>query len=315
MEDISMQNTILAKLLLLPLLLCLSLLAHADNDYSNIYIFGDSLSDTGNLAAVYGDLPPPYYQNRITNGPVAVDTLTAKLEQTALASLLGGNNYSVAGAKASGVEQQDLQTQLYFFNERNNYIAPADALYIIFLGGNDIRSASYQPNPVIAESIIETAIAKIQYSIKNLYQNGARSFYVINAPNIGLIPETRLNAEALNNPALITQAEEFTKKYNLKLRQLVESLEEKFDMDIEEFNLFKLFNKIVRKAKKYGFTNSTDACFSSVTYLPRADCDFEQFIFFDEIHPSARVHKLFAEAFYKKLAEEDGDNDNENDDD
>lgn len=44
-------------------------------DYSDVYIFGDSLSDTGNLASVTADLPFPYYMNRVTNGPVAVEVI------------------------------------------------------------------------------------------------------------------------------------------------------------------------------------------------------------------------------------------------
>ena len=80
----------------------------AASDISQLVIFGDSLSDTGNLGSVIGGIPAPYFNNRISNGPVAVETLSAKFNDTANASLhlLGlnaGHNYAVAGAKAGCV--------------------------------------------------------------------------------------------------------------------------------------------------------------------------------------------------------------------
>ncbi len=45
--------------------------------YSKLYIFGDSLSDIGNIAsATFGSDPGPYYwNNRFSNGPVWVEDL------------------------------------------------------------------------------------------------------------------------------------------------------------------------------------------------------------------------------------------------
>ena len=53
--------------------------------FSEIYVFGDSLSDNGTLAgAVDVDLPSPWSSeppdfNRISNGPVAVERLASSL--------------------------------------------------------------------------------------------------------------------------------------------------------------------------------------------------------------------------------------------
>ncbi len=48
--------------------------AHVKAQFSQLYTFGDSLSDTGNLASITLDFPPPFFMNRISNGPVAVET-------------------------------------------------------------------------------------------------------------------------------------------------------------------------------------------------------------------------------------------------
>jgi len=317
-----MRKYSISKIILLPLLLLVSLSTQASNNYSNVFIFGDSLSDTGNLASVIGGIPAPYYKNRISNGPIAVDVLTGKMGFDANASLhlLGlnaGQNYSVAGARASGNAPIDLDNQILAFQANQGFTAPADALYIIFIGGNDVRDALYEPNDAIANSTLQTALNKVKKATSVLSQMGARSFLVINVPNIGLIPETSLIAAATNNPTLIQRAENFTVSYNKNLHQLVETLEHTNEIEIAEFDLFKLFGNIMKQAAELGFTNNTEACFSSMTFSFNPDCNFglnaDQFVFFDEIHPTKRVHALFGNAFYKAVYEDDEDKSEEED--
>ncbi len=46
------------------------------------------------------------------------------------------------------------------------------------------------------------------------------------------------------------------------------------------------------------------------------DCNYgfnaDQFVFFDEIHPTARVHSIFGEAFLKALNDDSDDDDEHN---
>jgi len=302
--------------LTLPVFLLISSWAQAAPNFSNVYIFGDSLSDTGNLASVIGEFPQPYYMNRVTNGPVSVDILTKNLGNTANASLhlLGlneGTNYSVAGAKAGGEEQIDLNTQVLAFQVNHNFVAPSDALYVVFIGGNDVRSALIVADNKEAKAIVKTAAKEVKSAIENLSLIGAKSFLVVNAPNIGIIPETQLIAAATANPDLIDRGRMLSKKYRKALHKAVESLEEHNDIEIAEFDLFRLFNRLVKNADKHGFTNTTDACFSSVTFSFHPDCNFglnfDQFIFFDEIHPTARVHAMVGEAMAEAMLDTEYD--------
>ncbi|MDJ0739335.1 MAG: SGNH/GDSL hydrolase family protein [Gammaproteobacteria bacterium] len=58
----------------------------------DVFIFGDSLSDTGNMSALSGGLiPPPSYAGVFSNGPVWVDQVAAEL------GLPGVNNAYVSG--------------------------------------------------------------------------------------------------------------------------------------------------------------------------------------------------------------------------
>lgn len=309
-----MRHLKLVKTLLASLFLLLSIPGYADNRYSEMYVFGDSLSDTGNLASVLGDFPPPYYGNRITNGKVSVEVLAEKLglELKTSLHLLGlnvGSNYAVAGARAGGIEPIDLDTQLLAFQANNNFVAPRDALYVVFIGGNDVRDAIYSENAAQAESIINTAAAKIHKTIRVLNKAGARHFLLINVPNLALIPETRLIAAATGNSALIQQAENYSVAINKRIHEAVEGLEHSSHIDITEFDLFEFFNQVMANYTDYGFSNNQDACFFTSTGQFNPLCNyganFDSFIFFDEIHPTAKLHGIFADAFYKELVEDD----------
>ena len=73
---------------------CLSAPAHA----GNFYAFGDSLVDNGNIPKLTGiDYPPPpYYQNRFSNGPVWAEYFPGLTGLGFTAS----NDYGVGGAFA-----------------------------------------------------------------------------------------------------------------------------------------------------------------------------------------------------------------------
>jgi len=305
-----MRKKSLLKLLIIPLMLSISFLALAEARYSKLYIFGDSLSDTGNLASIAGAFPPPFFNNRVSNGPVAIDTLAAKLGLSAdaslhLLSMNAGTNYAVASARASRNTPFDLNTQILSFQANHAFIAPSDALYVIFIGGNDIYDALVSGNINAANMTIQTAITNIKNAITALTQMGARSFMVMDAPNIAFLPETKIIAAVTNNPELLTQATQLSERFNEQLHNMIKQIKHEEDISITEFKLNKLFTKLLKKATKLGFSNSSDACFSTVTYTFHPDCDFganfDQFFFFDEVHPTARVHKLVGEAMYKKL--------------
>jgi len=319
---------------LAPIVLVFSSWVYADASYNQVYVFGDSLSDTGNLASVIGDFPsPPYYMNRVTNGAVAVEILANKLGLTAEASLhlIGpevGTNYSVAGANAAGTEPIDMAAQTTIFMANHGNVAPGDALYVIFIGGNDIRSARNTNDSSLANAIVDGAAIQVQNTINQLAQSGARSFLLINAPDIGVIPETRILSQLTNDPGMLKRATRLSKRFRKKLNDVVDQLDEaedqydtapayddSNDFEVVQFNLLKFFNKVIKHASRSGFTNTTEACFSSITNTFSPGCNFgqnfDQYIFFDEIHPTARVHAIIGNAFFQALDLDDEDEDDQ----
>ena len=298
------------KLLLICFLYVFASASFADTYYSGLYIFGDSLSDTGNAASIIGPLPPPFYMNRISNGPVAVDVFADKLGLSAEASLhlVGpavGGNYAVAGANALGNNPEDLGYQIAAFLANKGYVAPSDALYVVMIGGNDIRSERGELDLEVAKATIDAAAAQVQGAMETLILAGAKSFFLVNSPNIALIPETGLIAESVGDSEMFKRAKKLSNHYRVRLKEIAELLNNQPGVNVTEFDFYKFLNKLVNHAEDYGFTNWTDACFSSISFTFYPDCNyglnFDKYVFFDEIHPTARSHELIGEAFYKTL--------------
>ncbi|MGZ9082256.1 MAG: SGNH/GDSL hydrolase family protein [Rhodoplanes sp.] len=74
--------------------------------YTNMFVFGDSLSDTGNVYDLTrGILPaPPYAGGRFSDGPVYAEYMAKGLGLPLDNVLSGGTNYAFGGAETnSGV--------------------------------------------------------------------------------------------------------------------------------------------------------------------------------------------------------------------
>ena len=83
----------------------------AAGPFNNLVLFGDSLSDIGNIAAQpFINTPGPYYWNgRFSNGPVYAETLATGLGLPALirSTASGGADYAYGGAKTTGTAFPD----------------------------------------------------------------------------------------------------------------------------------------------------------------------------------------------------------------
>ncbi|HIN33892.1 MAG TPA: hypothetical protein EYM83_08145 [Nitrospirales bacterium] len=275
--------------------------------FSNIYIFGNSLSDTGNFATVAGEFPAPFFENRVSNGQVAVEVLATSLGLSADASrhLVGpavGTNYAVAGARAAGLDPIDLSAQIDAFLLNNEDIAPSDALYVVAIGGNDVRDARDEPDNEISKQIIRGAVDGIEESIRALVSAGAKAILVENVPDIGTIPETRILAATLNDQGVIQRGTKRTERFNRQLSKSVGNIEGDLGVDLVDFNLFLFSQSVITNGNGLGFTNTQDPCFSQATGTFHMECNvganFDHFIFFDEIHPTAKANQRIGRALF-----------------
>lgn len=322
------------KLLKMKLVTCASLLAAAftvnASDYSNVYVFGDSLSDNGNLSAL---APEQTYGDRFTNGPVAVEIVAGALGHTLtpsyhLAGGTTGNNFAIAGAKAVDEDGDEatpdinLPTQVNAFLAINGGVAPSDALYIMLIGGNDIRAAREIRSTVVfaetaeerqairkaANQSLTAAVESEQAQLAKLIAAGATHIIVSNAPDIGAIPETDIVAAGLLNYAttdsqirkvarLPQVTTKLSTKYNRKLARKLARTEHQTGVDIIEYDLFSFLADQVENAEDYGYINTDDACAYMLSNggALHSECDgyttASGFLFYDEIHPTTQAHQ------------------------
>jgi phospholipase/lecithinase/hemolysin len=285
--------------LLLSLIFPLKVLA---KDYDNIYVFGDSLSDTGNVFnATNGIIPPsPTYSNgRFSNGPIWVDYLASDLGLT----LNLKNNFAFGGA-TTGTENIGLATLPGLQQQINNFVAEnqtadSNALYIIWAGTNDYLSYFFggDPNPT-------NTVANLSAALTSLVADGAKDIMVVNLPDLGKSPFA--NFDSQRSDLFNTFSSEHNSSLNTEIQVLSQQLSP--DTNIIELNVNSLFDRIVAAPEEFGFTNVTNSCVSEDLSVVPIDvptqqvfCNPEEFLFWDEVHPTTTAHKLIGELAFSAL--------------
>lgn len=264
-------------------------LAQANTSFSNLYVFGDSLSDVGNISSFFGGLIPlpPYAPGRFSDGDVWVEYLAADLGLGMSASENGGTNYAWGGAVTGGNEFDlpplDLTQQTGRFLTDTGGAADSGALYVVWGGGNDVRD----------ENTVNS-IDNLEQVISDLAAAGAENFLVPNLPNIGLTPESLGDGSSAVKEAL-------TIDFNAGLEALIDELNNSLAINIVLFDVFDLFDRLVNDpafAAAFGLTNVNEACFTGVTGLGGEGdvcANPDEYVFWDGIHPTTAAHGLLAD--------------------
>jgi phospholipase/lecithinase/hemolysin len=170
-------SNILINVSLLSIFLLLSGSSFAQTTFTNFIAFGDSLSDTGNINSGLPNLPSPFYQNRISNGPIGADYIAQSIGFTATASERGGSNYAVAGANIVGSDREDLASQIDDYLSDTADKADPRALYFVLMGGNDIRGLRSQTSREMAEARINEVISAYMLQLGRLSSAGGSTIF------------------------------------------------------------------------------------------------------------------------------------------
>ena len=276
--------------------------------FSRIFVFGDSLSDTGNLFRLSGGYPPPpYFEGRFSNGPLWVERLADALGM----EIAAGDNYAVGGATTghfnsnnglNGRVYPGLLDEIASFtatqsaaeakgsaiwlrgNHPGSFTATRcaaeveDALFVVWAGANDFFVAlatGQDPQVLIGDGVGNTVEA-----IQQLWQAGARHILVANVPDLGLTPY----ALSLNLGAPVTQ---LSAAYNQALNSALDSLAAAGIPTIR-VDAFATLGEMVAHPARFGFKDVTDQ-------LILAGGTAHGYLFWDSVHPTTQGHAVFAE--------------------
>lgn len=163
---------------------------------SQIYVFGDSLVDAGNISVATGGATPNpaqgYFKGRFTNGYNFPDFLSiAAYGSPTAPSLAGGNNFAFGGARAAvnvpaagGLSIPSVVTQVGSYLTRSSGKGDADGLYIINIGGNDIFALqSGNTGGLAPQAYVDLTVNNIVTAVTSLNAAGAGNILVTGIPN------------------------------------------------------------------------------------------------------------------------------------
>ena len=283
-----------------------SLVSVAATPYTSLYVFGDSLSDSGNNAALFGTVPGqiianngyiptfPYASGTYSNGPVWVSSFAAGLGLGSFAapSLAGGGNYAYGGARTTvnGAFTPSAKAQVDGFLTGKVSISAA-GLYVVAIGGNDARAA-LQAIAGGADAPSTIAAAAAAYAkdvgaiVDSLQAKGASRIVVWDTPNLGAAP-----AVVAGGPTASFLGTSIAKSFNDALSFRLSGEPSSVTM----FDIYGLFNGIAANPAGFGLTNISDACGAVL------GCDPNKYLFWDGIHPTSRGQALIADAMLSSV--------------
>ena len=289
----------------------------AADAYSQIVTFGDSVTDPGNAFVLHhtSSVPPfnlvpdaPYARggHHFSNGPTWVEQLGEKLHLKhstgpAWKEPVRASNYAVGGSRARAIGPIYLGTQVGRFLSDSGGAAPADALYVIHIGGDDLRDAlvalETDPSGATSFAILGDALSAMQANIVALIAAGARTFVVPNAPDLSPIPEVRLAG-----PAAQAAGQFLAASFNAYLEALLSGLEAALPVKIFQLDIFALTDEVVSAPAAHGLTDVQDPCITPFT-LTHPYCSHpDQFLFWDGIHPTRVGHGFITDLAVSVLA-------------
>lgn len=275
------------------------------NNFKQLVIFGDSLSDNGNAYALTGGQEPPdppYYAGRWTNGPNWVDylpTVASPAEPvTPITAFFVnpdvGTNVAIGGSTSIPVTSsstttttalRSLAVQISAFVAKNGGRIPGNDLYVIWIGANDFDAGIRDPN---------VTVAAIGAGIAQLREAGAKAITLIDVPDISLTPSLKAGGGAV-----VQAAKNFVTAVNAGLQVEAPILAWALGVQLQLIDVNGILGELVMNPAAFGFKNSSGYALEPST--GGGDLKQNDYVFFDGFHPTTLVHRIFAGFFYQAI--------------
>jgi phospholipase/lecithinase/hemolysin len=171
-----------------------------------------------------------------------------------------------------------LLTQVQSFTKPDKQTNP-NALYVLWAGANDYLQGAGSAN---------IPVENVTRAISSLVGVGAKKILVANLPDLGQLPASRYSGNAASLSAL-------TQAHNQGLRRKLKLLSQQHeDLQIATLDANALYRKAITNPAAFGFTNVTSACITGANACGNPN----QFLFWDDIHPTTAAHRILGETAF-----------------
>ena len=282
--------------------------------YTQVWVFGDSLSDVGNFAyktqTAYGVSYPGsqfnYSDHRFTNssdtkpsGRTYTGVWHEQLERRFLNmtpvtnSRNGGTDYAFGDAETldgtrdvtiQSTPAGDLTVTIDNMGKQvsdylSKFTADPQALYIVWGGANDMFADHSDAN-------VTATAARMGGLVTKLAQAGARTFIVPNLPPLGDTPNYNTNANDM------TQLNNASASYRTQLNSALDTAvaqlgSQGITITVVRIDVYSLFQGLIANPSLYGFTNVTNS-------VQGLSTNPDQYLFWDNVHPTTAGHNQIA---------------------
>jgi phospholipase/lecithinase/hemolysin len=294
--------------------------------FSQIIVFGDSLSDTGNVYhrvndVTQGQVAYPsgsynYSNGRFTNSSdtdpaskLYVGVWHEQLARTFLGlpaatnSLDGGLNYAFGGATTqNGTQTRDVVSTPFgdvtitidnmgkqMDDYLANHVVDPTALYIVWGGGNDLFDDDSAAN-------VTATATRASMLVSRLANAGARYILVPNVPPLGTIP--KYGNDPAKQKSLDTAAINYRGELNADLTSTMSTLgAQGIKPTVYRLDSWANAVRIYASPGDYGFINVETAVQGRSSFNP------DQFLYWDEIHPTTASHYQIAKGAYNAITQ------------
>lgn len=289
-------------------------IAAAQDQYSGIVVFGDSLSDPGNIPRFFGlNYPPaPYFENQFSDGPVYAKYLdglfgiSTPLQDFAIGGAgTGSNNIGgLPGNPSIGLPNGGMDGEITYYL-KSNPAPDARTLFIVWGGANDYfnilnnfngggpTGAALKAYALGPGGPVTTTVGGLVADITRLAQIGVKNFVVPNLPNLGKTPSYIGNAKSAGQATLITNL------HNRDLAATMGALQQQLHVNITIVDISAVFRGVLANPAQYGLNPATvtKQCIQNPTCVAQHG----NYLFWDDVHPTGQVQAELSQVFLASL--------------